>query len=177
MFTTYFGEWGTGRLKRLPYFGYHVLLMVLLFAIMIAFAYSIGIAENMIGGDLAAAQATLLSHFGILTMIGVAIVSLGVLFAQINLLAKRIRDMGLPPVWTIAGIFITSAVLSLLFPAQPVEVSTAIAHASTIDGNTTAAAISQSTTMTPSAVSQLFSTVIFLCLLFIPTDAFKKHIV
>ena len=31
MLKIYFGEWGSGKLQRLPYLGYHILLMVICF--------------------------------------------------------------------------------------------------------------------------------------------------
>ena len=47
MLNTYFGEWGTGRLQRLPYLGYHVLLMVLIMASIFGAIMLVGTIENI----------------------------------------------------------------------------------------------------------------------------------
>ena len=52
MLKTYFGEWGTGRLQRLPYLGYHILLMVLIIASIFGAIMLVGTIENIIGGSI-----------------------------------------------------------------------------------------------------------------------------
>ena len=53
---TLFGDIHSGKLKRLPYLGYSLLIcfMAVLFFLLIAAA--IGVGEHMIGGDLQQAQ-------------------------------------------------------------------------------------------------------------------------
>jgi len=168
MFKVYFGEWGSGRLKRLPYLGYYVLLMVIVVAVIVAVIASVSFVETKSGMDMAATQAAMLDKFGMVGMLGFVVLILAMMIAQINILAKRIRDMGLPAVWTILGIIAVSIVLNILFPAQVTEVSTTVVQSA--EG---VAAAAEATT-TPSLLVQGFDLLVFLCLLFIPSDAFSK---
>lgn len=170
MLKVYFGEWGNGRLKRLAYLGYYLLLMVLFAAILFGSIFAVGATENIMNGDIAATQAMLLDRFGFVFIALIFVFMIAMMVAQINILAKRIRDMGLPAVWTILGIIAVSLVLNILFPAQSVEVHTAVVK--TAEG-TMAAAETHATTA--STIVQLFDLVVFLCLIFIPSDAFSKN--
>ena len=169
MWKVYFGELGEGRLKRLPYLGYHILLMVLVFAIMFGVIFMAGSLGNMISGNIMQMQTAFLEKFGIVTLFGFIFFFFAVMFAQVNLLVKRIRDMGLPALWTILGLIVLSILLNLLFPAQHMEMSTAVV--STSEG--TNAAISANAS-SGSVVVKLFDTIVFLCLVLIPSDTFKK---
>ena len=172
MLKTYFGEWGSGKLQRLPYLGYHVLLMVIVFVLIFGGIFAMGASESIMGGDIAATQAMLMDKFGILAMLGIFVIMFAALLGQVNILGKRIRDMGLPVFWTILGIILLSMVLNILFPPEIVSVSAAAVQ--TADGSTTAVAASTATT---NMVVQMFDMVIFLCLLFIPSNTFnnKNH--
>ena len=169
MFKVYFGEWASGRLKRLPYLGYYVLLMVIMAAIIIGVIASVSFMETKAGMDVAAAQSAVLEKFGVVGIIGIAILMFAMMVAQINILAKRIRDMGLPAVWTILGIIAVSIILNILFPAQEVAVTTTVVQSA--EG---VAAAAESTTMGQSMVVQVFDLILFLCLLLIPSDTFSK---
>ncbi len=170
MWNVYFGSWGDGRLKRLPYLGYYVLLMVLVFAVIAGTIFLVGSMEDLSGMSMADTQAALLGKFGMLGIAGVIILMFAVMIAQVNILAKRIRDMGLPAVWTILGIVAVSILLNILFPAQHVEVNTSVVQ----NAQGTLAAFEASSTKT-SMVLEIFDTIIFLCLLLIPSDTFKKQ--
>jgi uncharacterized membrane protein YhaH (DUF805 family) len=168
MLKVYFGEWGSGRLKRLPYLGYYVLLMVIMMAIVLGGIASIGFAEMKSGIDIAATQAVLVEKFGVVFVFGAIFLVITMVIAQLNILAKRIRDMGLPAMWTILGIIAVSMVLNILFPAQVTTISTAVVQSA--KGVSAAA----EATTTPSMIVQGFDMLVFLCLLFIPSDAFRK---
>jgi uncharacterized membrane protein YhaH (DUF805 family) len=170
MLKVYFGEWGSGKLQRLAYLGYHLLLMFIVIAVIFATIFAVGATENFIGGDFMATQAMLGEHFGFVAVFGIVVLMMGMFLGQINIMAKRIRDIGLPAAWTILGIVVVSMMLNILFPAQIVEIGTAVIHTS--EGTAAAAAATQTVT---SPVVQLFDTVVFLCLLFIPSDAFRKN--
>jgi len=170
MLKVYFGEWGNGRLQRLAYLGYHVLLMFIVVAVIFFSIFTVGAAENFVGGDLIATQAMLGERFGFLAIFGIVALIMAMIVGQINIMAKRIRDMGLPAVWTILGIIVVSMLLNMLFPAQVIEVGTAVVKTA---GGAAAAATTQTVS---SSIVQLFDTVVFLCLLFIPSDAFRKNI-
>jgi len=169
MFKVYFGEWGEGRLQRLAYLGYHVLLMFIIIAIIFGAIFTVGATEKLMGGDIMAAEAMLGERFGFIAIFGIVVLMMAMFLGQINIMAKRIRDMGLPAVWTILGIVVISMMLNMFFPAQIVEVSTAVVK--TAEGT---AAAAQTHTMA-SPIVQIFDTVVFLCLLFIPSDAFRKN--
>ncbi len=170
MWNVYFGEWSKGRLKRLPYLGYYVLLIVLVIAAAFGMIFAAGSLESVMNGTILENQAALLEHFGIATLIGVVTFIIVVIVAQVNILAKRIRDMGLPAFWTIVGLIAVSVLLNILFPVQNTEISSAILH--TAAGTSTAF---QAHSSTGSKVVQLFDLVVFLCLVFIPSDAFRKR--
>ena len=70
MLKTYYGEWGTGKLQRLPYLGYHLLLIVLIVAIIMGTIFAVGAAENFIGGNLAETQKMLMDKFGFVAIAG-----------------------------------------------------------------------------------------------------------
>ena len=169
MLKVYFGEWGSGRLKRLPYLGYYVLLMVIAVAIIVGVIASASFAETRGGVDIAATQAALMEKFGVVAIIGFVVLVTAMVIAQLNILAKRIRDMGLPAVWTILGIIAVSLVLNILFPAQEAVVTTTVVHSA--EGM---AAAAEATTKNPSLIVQGFDMLVFLCLLFIPSDAFGR---
>ncbi|BAF72746.1 DUF805 domain-containing protein [Sulfurovum sp. NBC37-1] len=171
MLKVYFGEWADGRLKRLAYLGYYFLLMVLFVAIIFGAIVAVGATEKIMGGDILATQAMLMDHFGLAAMAGFMIFFMAMIVAQVNILAKRIRDMGLPAVWTILGLIAISITLNILFPVQSMEVNTAIVK--TAEG--TAISTAGTHANTGSMVVQLFDMVVFLCLVFIPSDAFRKN--
>jgi uncharacterized membrane protein YhaH (DUF805 family) len=172
MLKIYFGEWGSGKLQRLPYLGYHILLMVIVFAVIFGGIFAVGASENIMGGDIVATQAMLMDKFGMLTVIGLVALMFIAMLGQVNILGKRIRDMGLPVLWTILGIILFSMLLNVLFP--PHEVAMSAAAVQTADGSATAVA---ATTTTSSMIVQIFDMVIFLCLVLIPSNTFgnKSH--
>ncbi len=167
MLKTYFGEWGTGKLQRLPYLGYHLLLIVLIIAIIMGTIFTIGAAENFIGGNLVETQKMLMDKFGFIAIAGIMLLIFAAILGQLNILGKRIRDMGLPVLWTIIGIMIVSLILNIVLPPQEVAMSAATVQTA----NGSAAAVATATT-TPNVIVQIFDMIVFLCLLFIPSNAF-----
>jgi uncharacterized membrane protein YhaH (DUF805 family) len=150
MLNTYFGDVTSGRLQRLPFIGYIVLLHVLFIVLVLAGAASLGIAENLVGGDLTQTQQMLAEKFGLPAMIIVGIVVAAVFFASLNLEAKRIRDMGLPGWWTLLAVWIFSVILiALLSGFLDPEL-----------GN---------------RISSIISAIAFLALVFIPGDTFDGN--
>jgi len=167
MLKIYFGEWGYGKLQRLPYLGYHILLMILVVAVIFAGIFAVGATENLMGGDLEATQKLLADKFGIIAVIFIAALMFIAMLGQVNILGKRIRDMGLPVVWTILGIIVLSMVLNLLFPPQEVSMS-----ALAVQSDDVAAATVSTTVTTTNMVTQIFNSLIFLCLVLIPSNTF-----
>ncbi len=172
MIQTYFGDWGTGKLQRLPYLGYHILLMVFVIALIFGSIMAVGAMENIMGGSIAETQTMLVEKFGILGIISIAVLVFITILAQVNILGKRIRDMGLPVLWTILGIIVVSMILNVAFPPQEVALSAAAVQSA--DGTATAVAVSATTT---SMAVQIFDAILFLCLVLIPSNTFglKNH--
>jgi uncharacterized membrane protein YhaH (DUF805 family) len=150
MLNTYFGDVTSGRLQRLPFLGYFILLQIVILAIAIGIGVGLGVAENLVGGDLQQAQEMLRTRFGIPVMIMLAILFGTLLFAMLNLEAKRIRDMGLPGWWTLLAVLIFSVIITALLSGF-------------LDpelGN---------------RVSSIISAIAFLALVFIPSDTFSGN--
>ncbi len=101
-------------------------------------------------------------------VIGMVILIFVAIAGQINILGKRIRDMGLPVLWTILAIVAISMLLNVIFPP---EVTMAAASVQTTDGSATAMAASTTST---SMVLQIFDMIVFACLVFIPSNTFKN---
>ena len=167
MLKIYFGEWGTGKLQRLPYFGYHILLIVLIMAIILGTVFAVGAAENFMGGNLAETQKMLMDKFGFVAIAGIMFLIFVAMLGQVNILLKRIRDMGLPVLMTIIGIMIISLILNIALPPQEVAMSAAAVQTA----NGSAAAVATTVT-TANIFVQIFDMIVFLCLVFIPTNTF-----
>jgi len=168
MLNVYFREWQSGRLQRLAYLGYYILLMVIAIVIILGTIFAVGATAKLMGGDVVATQAMLMEHFGIIAIIGVVGLMIAIILGQLNIMAKRIRDMGLPALWTIIGMIAFSIILNILFPAQSVEVSTTIVKTAETTATTT-------TQTTQNPIVQIFDIVVFLCLVLIPSDTFRKE--
>jgi len=167
MWTVYFGEWTDGRLKRLPFFGYNILLMVISVAAVFGIVMLAGGMESLGGGFPA-----LVEGMGMLVAIALFVFVVMMLAASFNIMAKRFRDMGLPGWWSVAAIIVISIILEMLFPAQHTQMSAAVV--STQEG---LSAAMDADTSTDSIVVQLFNLLIWIVLLFIPSDFFKKSVV
>ncbi|MBW2208518.1 MAG: hypothetical protein JRG79_16550, partial [Deltaproteobacteria bacterium] len=63
MIKALFGDVKTGRLMRLQYLGYSLLLSLLMFGFGLAIVLAIGAGEHIIGGDLQQAQDKLREMF------------------------------------------------------------------------------------------------------------------
>ena len=102
MIKSLFGDVKTGRLMRLQYLGYSLLLSLLMFGFGLAILLAIGAGEHIIGGDLQQAQDRLREMFSLPLMILFAVVIPLLVFIGVNMMAKRIRDIGLPG-WRLRG--------------------------------------------------------------------------
>ena len=114
MINALFGEVKTGRLMRLQYLGYSVLLSLLMFGFGLAVVMIIGVGEHIAGGDLQQVQDQIREQLTLPAMLVMAVVMPLFLFIGLNIMAKRIRDIGLPGWWTVLAIFIVSGVVSYL---------------------------------------------------------------
>ena len=112
MFKTLFGDITDGRLRRLQFLGYSLFLVLLMIGFGLAVVMAIGAGEQLIGGDLQQAQDKLREWFTLPFLIVLGLVLFVLLFAHLNITAKRIRDIGLPGWWTVLGIAVLTGVVS-----------------------------------------------------------------
>ena len=112
MFKTLFGDITDGRLRRLQFLGYSLFLVLLMIGFGLAVVMAIGAGEQLIGGDLQQAQDKLREWFTLPFLIVLGLVLFVLLFAHLNITAKRIRDIGLPGWWTVLGIAVLTRVVS-----------------------------------------------------------------
>ena len=115
MFKVLFLDIKSGTLLRMPYVWYSLLLMGLLIAFIVATVLSIGIGEHLASGNLSGAQNQLLNAFSGPYLVTSLIFMCGYFFASYNILAKRIRDTGLPGWWAVLVILVVELVISALF--------------------------------------------------------------
>lgn len=112
MIKALFGEVKTGRLMRMQYLGYSLLLSLLMLGFGFAVVSAIGAGEQLIGGDLQQAQEQLRERFTLPFMLVFAVVMPLFVFIGGNIMAKRIRDIGLPGWWMVLAIIIISGAVS-----------------------------------------------------------------
>ncbi len=88
MIRAYFKEWGTGRLRRLPYLGYSLLLIPIIAVIQVA-VFLLTTVTMSANGEVPVTELGMPGGI-ILIVVGILVTIVGA-----NLGAKRIRDMGL----------------------------------------------------------------------------------
>ncbi len=155
MFKALFGEITDGRLARLPYLGYLLLISIIIFGAMFGVVALISSAENIMDGNIQHIQTVLIQKFGMALVILMMAFFLAMSFASMNIAAKRIRDMGLWGWTSILVLAVVGGIVATLFPGETVV-------------------LNGSGQMIPSPVSSAFQAVVFLCLLLIPTNSFSK---
>jgi uncharacterized membrane protein YhaH (DUF805 family) len=85
---------------------------------MLAIVFAIGASEHIIGGDLQQAQDKLRDWFSVPATLIVSLVFLLVLVAKLNIIAKRIRDIGLSGWWIALVLFIVVGGTSAAYSEQ-----------------------------------------------------------
>lgn len=96
MFIDYFGSVGSGRLHTLRFIVLWFALATSFIALGLLIGVSIGIAERLVGGDLATAQKLLAEELGMPAIFAAFALFVLFGFAKLNIIAKRARDTGLP---------------------------------------------------------------------------------
>jgi uncharacterized membrane protein YhaH (DUF805 family) len=112
------GEVNTGRLMRLQYLGYSLLLSLLMLGVGLTVAAAVGAGEQVIDGDLQQAQNLLSEALSGPFLLVFAVLMILFMFIGANIMAKRIRDIGLPGWWSVLAIFVLSGLLSNLVSAN-----------------------------------------------------------
>jgi uncharacterized membrane protein YhaH (DUF805 family) len=118
MLKALFGDIAEGRLQRLQFLGYWLFLVLLSFGFAIAVGLSIGAAEQLIGGDLQQAQDKLREWLSLPFLAVFAVVGVLFLFAELNIVAKRVRDIGLPGWWMVLAIVVVTGGTSFAISGQ-----------------------------------------------------------
>ena len=118
MLNNLIGNIKNGRLIRLQYLGYFVLLNFMIFFFAFGTILAIGAGEHIIGGNLQEAQAQLREWFTLPFILVFALFMIVFSFMNLNIMAKRIRDIGLPGWWSILVILILEAIISFVVSQQ-----------------------------------------------------------
>ena len=108
-----FGDIKHGRLTRLPYFIYSLVFNLVVIGIGVGVVLSIGAGEQLISGDTELAQQKILSMLSGPFLLVFLVVTVLLVFSWYNLMAKRLRDIGLPGWWSVLVIVILESVISL----------------------------------------------------------------
>lgn len=112
------GDIKNGRLLRLQYFGYSLLLILLLSLFVFAAILAIGAGEHILGGDLQQAQAQLQEWFTLPFILVFAVFMAVLSFMSLNIMAKRVRDIGLPGWWIVLILLILESIISYYVSQQ-----------------------------------------------------------
>ncbi|MEO1089242.1 MAG: hypothetical protein AAFX81_01310 [Pseudomonadota bacterium] len=123
MLRVLFGEITSGRVGRLGYLGYALLLVVLMMGVLVA----VMVAAGVVGSDTPPATGWALlqqvrASLGLPTLVAAAVVLAGITFAKFNLSAKRWRAMGLPGWLMIVFSAAASGALEFAFGQLPVAI-------------------------------------------------------
>lgn len=118
MFKIYFGETRDGRLARLQYLGYSILLAAFAFGLAFLVILAIGAGEHIIGGNLQQAQDKFREVFSLPFVVLFALFYLVFAFAGANIMAKRIRDIGLPGWWMVLAVMLLTGFTSTVSSEQ-----------------------------------------------------------
>jgi len=165
MWDIYFGQWRDGRMQRLAYLGYDLLLMVIAAGIVFGTIMFAGGFEDTFD----VFSASIIESLGIFVVLFFFLFFITIFIANLNIMAKRLRDMGLPAWGSVAAIILISIILEVLFPDQQVQISTVVAN--TPEG---VSAAMDADASTGSMVSDIFNLIVFACLVLIPSDTFGK---
>ena len=120
LFRTYFGDVTGGTLARLQYLSYSLIVGVLFIVIGLGIGILLGVSEHLVGGNIQEAQAVLRERFS--TLFGIALVIISAFFgyALLNIMAKRIRHMGLPA-WPVVVVVIVASGMAAQFAGDNVQ--------------------------------------------------------
>lgn len=96
MLRDYFGDAANGRLSTRQFLSRWALLLIAFLAFGFGIGALIGVTERIVGGNLEEAQRTIVEAVGGPAAIAFLILIIAFVFADLNITAKRARDVGLP---------------------------------------------------------------------------------
>lgn len=111
---TLFGEITTGTIHRVPFFWSILGVIVVALIAIIGIGALFGLDVDMTGLSLAERQAAVVDSLGLIGLGLVVAVGGAMIFAQVNVMAKRLRDMGLPGWMVLAGVVVVTGLVSAL---------------------------------------------------------------
>ena len=114
MFISLFGGLKDGRLKRLPFIIYLTVLQLVLLAYVIWVGVAAGLGDIALAGDLEQAQQRLTDFLSPALLLVTVVLICVLAFAHLNIIAKRIRDIGLPGWWALLAFVIFRLLVSAL---------------------------------------------------------------
>jgi len=118
MINTLVGDIKTGRLLRLQYIGYSLVLLLMVLGFVIFTILAIGAGEHLLNGNLQEAQAQLQDWFSLPFILAFGVFMIVLLFSSMNIMAKRIRDIGLPGWITVFGVMILEGIVSVVISEE-----------------------------------------------------------
>jgi len=118
MINTLVGDINTGRLLRLQYIGYSLVLLLMVMGFVFFTILAIGAGEHLFNGNLQEAQAQLQDWFSLPFILAFGVFMIVLLFSSMNIMAKRIRDIGLPGWITVFGVMILEGIVSVVISEE-----------------------------------------------------------
>jgi uncharacterized membrane protein YhaH (DUF805 family) len=112
MLKTYFGDVASGRIGRLRYLGLWCLLCVLTIIAVLVVLSTTGPGGANIGDGTGDIEEYIAQQVGLTRLLPLTVFVLAVVFANLNIMAKRFRDIGLSGWWIVVLIVILGLVLS-----------------------------------------------------------------
>jgi len=122
MINTLFKDIKNGRLLRLQYLGYSILICLIVIIFLASLVFAIGLGEHLLSGNFQEVQNQIQEWFTLPFLIIFVLFIVVLLFMSANIMSKRIRDIGLPGWWSILVIIIASMILSILVSEQASQV-------------------------------------------------------
>jgi uncharacterized membrane protein YhaH (DUF805 family) len=101
MFNALWGDILRGRLQQLPFLGWYLVLGLIAVVLAFGIGAGIGAAGRMAGGEPLSDELALAESLGETGVLAVAVLFALLLLGQLNIMAKRLRDMGLTSAWLI----------------------------------------------------------------------------
>lgn len=115
MLEIYFGKIREGRLQRLSFLGHSFLLIFVFMAIVFGIIALIAGAESFMGDNVLETQDNLRRTLGFPFFLIFAALIASIVFANLNIAAKRARDIGWPGWLYVLAVTIVGAIASMIF--------------------------------------------------------------
>ncbi|RAH98720.1 hypothetical protein DLJ53_24060 [Acuticoccus sediminis] len=105
MLKAYFGDLADGRIGRARFVGLWLGLIGMALLAALAIVVALGAAVHLAAGDLEEVEAAVVPAIGIPAIVVLTLAGFAFLFANLNIVAKRARDIGWPG-WLVAVLYL-----------------------------------------------------------------------